>query len=86
MQETRKINGIDYVIEVTENVLMAREVCNQQFNGYSIEYEISCYTTNFYKVFGNERKHIGLLKYNPDNDKFTLWKFIKTQKHTYLNG
>lgn len=86
MQEVRTINGMEYTFEVTENVIFAREVCKQEFNGFRIEHESSCYTTNFYKVFGGERKHLGLLQYNSNNGKFYLWKFIKTQKHTYING
>lgn len=86
MQEIRIINGIEYIFEVTENFMFAQEVCKQEFNGYKIKHETSCYTTNFYKVFGNERKHIGLLEYCQNNGKFYLWKFIKTQKHTYING
>lgn len=86
MQEIRVINGIEYTFEITENVIFAREVCKQQYNGFKIEHETSCYQTNFYKVFGGERKHLGLLIYDADTGKFNLWKFIKTKKHTFING
>lgn len=81
MEETKIINGIEYTFYVTENEILAREINKLEFQGYRIIGVSDGYSTNFYKVFENEKKLIGKLYYNPDNHKFALWKFLKSENH-----
>lgn len=84
MEEIKVINGREYKIEVTENEIFAREIRKLDFDGYKITAVTDCYSTEFYKVFGDEKKLIGKLIYNPYNSKFSLWKFVKNKKHIML--
>ena len=81
MDEIRVINGIEYKFCITENEILAREIRKLQFTGFRIVANTDGYITEFYKVFGNEKKLIGKLLYNPDNYKFSLWKFLKSKNH-----
>lgn len=56
MDEKVIINGREYTVYVTENELLAREICAQSFNGYSLKHSTNAYMTKFYKVFGEEKK------------------------------
>lgn len=80
MEEIREINGLTYTFEVTENEILAREI-SKEYNGFRINHITDGYSTKFYKVFGSEKKEIGTLYYNPDNAKFSLWKFINPKMH-----
>lgn len=84
MEEIRIINGKEYKFEVTENEILAREIRKLDFDGYKITAVTDCYSTEFYKVFGNEKNLIGKLIYNPANYKFSLWKFLKSKAHIML--
>ena len=84
MEEIRIINGKEYKFEVTENEILAREIRKLNFDGYKITAVTDCYSTEFYKVFENEKKLIGKLIYNPANYKFSLWKFLKSKTHIML--
>lgn len=81
MDEIRVINGIEYKYHVTENEILAREIRKLEFSGYRIAANTDGYATEFYKIFGDEKKLIGKLYYNPDNYKFSLWKFLKSKSH-----
>lgn len=81
MDEIKVINGISYKFHVTENELIAREIRKLEFDGYKIVALTDGYKTEFYKVFGNEKKLIGVLYYDPTKCKFSLWKFLKSAKH-----
>lgn len=80
MEEIRVINGHKYTFEVTENEILAREISGE-YDGFKICHESDGYGTKFYKVFGTEKKQIGTLYYNPDNGKYSLWKFINPKTH-----
>ena len=80
MEEIRIINGHKYTFEVTENEILAREISGQ-YDGFKICHISDGYGTKFFKVFGAEKKQIGDLYYNPDNGKYTLWKFINPKTH-----
>lgn len=84
MEEIKVINGREYKIEVTENEIFAREIRKLQFDGYKIIASTDCYSTEFFKAFGNEKKLIGKLIYDPYNSKFSLWKFLKSKNHIML--
>lgn len=64
MDEIRVINGIEYKFCVTENEILAREIRKLEFSGFRIVANTDGYITEFYKVFGNEKKLIGKLLYN----------------------
>lgn len=81
MDEIRVINGVEYKFCVTENEILAREIRKLEFSGYKIVGVSDGYKTEFYKVFGNEKKQIGVLYYDPDKCKFSLWKFLNASKH-----
>lgn len=80
MEEIRIINGHKYTFEVTENEILAREISGQ-YDDFKICHISDGYGTKFFKVFGAEKKQIGDLYYNPDNGKYTLWKFINPKTH-----
>ncbi len=80
MEEIRIINGREYKVVVTENELLAREI-KGEYGGYRIGYRTDGYTTNFLKIFGNEKKEIGKIIYDPDTAKFSLWKYLKSKTH-----
>lgn len=80
MEEIRIINGREYKVVVTENELLAREI-RGEYGGYRIGYRTDGYTTNFLKIFGNEKKEIGKIIYDPDTAKFSLWKYLKSKNH-----
>lgn len=80
MEEIRIINGHKYTFEATENEILAREISGQ-YDGFKICHISDGYGTKFFKVFGAEKKQIGDLYYNPDNGKYTLWKFINPKLH-----
>ena len=61
MEEIKVINGKEYKFEVTENEILAREIRKLNFAGYKIAAVTDCYSTEFYKIFGNEKKLIGKL-------------------------
>lgn len=81
MDEKVIINGREYTVYVTENELLAREICAQSFNGYSLKHSTNAYMTKFYKVFGEEKKEIGQLYYDPDTHKYHLFKFLNPKIH-----
>ena len=81
MEEIKVINGKEYKFEVTENEILAREIRKLNFAGYKIAAVTDCYSTEFYKIFGNEKKLIGKLIYNPANYIFSLWKILKSKNH-----
>lgn len=80
MEEIRIINGREYKVVVTENELLAREI-RGEYGSYRIGYRTDGYTTNFLKIFGNEKKEIGKIIYDPDTAKFSLWKYLKSKNH-----
>lgn len=81
MEEKIIINGREYTVYVTENEQLAREICAQTFNGYSLKHATNAYMTKFYKVFGNEKKEIGQLYYDPDAHKYHLFKYLDPKIH-----
>lgn len=80
MEEIRVINGHKYTFEVTENEVLAREISGE-YDGYKICHISDGYGTKFFKVFAGEKKQIGALYYNPDDGKYSLWKFINPKTH-----
>jgi hypothetical protein len=81
MQEVQIINGHEYTVEVTENELLARQISAQEFCGYSIKHATDLYITKFYKCFGNEKKEIGKILYDPYTAKFHLFKYLNPKIH-----
>lgn len=81
MEEKVIINGREYTVYVTENEQLAREICAQSFNGYELKHATNAYMTKFYKVFGNEKKEIGQLYYDPDTHKYHLFKYLNPKLH-----
>ena len=81
MEEKVIINGREYSVYVTENEQLAREICAQSFNGYSLKHATNAYMTKFYKVFGNDKKEIGQLYYDPDAHKYHLFKYLDPKVH-----
>lgn len=81
MEEIRVVNGREYTFYITENEILAREISGQDYKGFTIKHLTSGYCTKFYKVVGTEKKEIGTLYYNPDNGKYSLWKFINPNIH-----
>ncbi len=59
--------------------------CNIDYQGedYQIKHKTDLYSSDIYKVFGKEQKHIGKLCYNPKSQILVLHKFIK-DNHTML--
>ena len=80
MEEIRIINGHKYTFEVTENELLAREISGE-YESFKICHVSDGYGTKFFKVFNGEKKQIGALYYDPDNGKYSLWKFINPKTH-----
>lgn len=81
MDEIRVINGVEYKFYVTENEILAREIQKLKFSGYKIVGVTDGYKTEFYKVFDDKKKQIGVLYYDPAKCKFSLWKFLSAAKH-----
>ncbi len=81
MEEKIIVNGHEYTVYITENEQLAREICAQSFNGYSLKHATSGYMTKFYKVFGNDKKEIGQLYYDPDTHKYHLFKYLNPKIH-----
>ena len=90
MQIKKTIKGIEYTFEVPLNMIIAQDIA-KSYDGYRIEQETNCYTSNLYKVntsvfLPKERKLIGRLLYNPNYDYITLYKFVNDDIHKFLKS
>lgn len=71
MEEKIIVNGREYTVWITENEQLAREICAQTFNGYSLKHATNAYMTKFYKVFG--ATHVDIFDENGNPTKITKW-------------
>lgn len=90
MQITKEVNGHEYTFEVPENWIIAEEI-KGNYDGYKIIQETSCYCSKLFRVntsafLEKEVKQIGMLCYNPDTEKVTLFKFVNDEEHRFEKG
>jgi len=87
MIEVKIINGRKYEFELTENLIVAREIAALDLKGYRIGHQTDGYETIFYFIckthFTTEKKEIGRLYYNVDTSKFSLIKYINPEYHIH---
>ena len=78
LSKTEIINGYEFFVPYNE--IIARQI-DYECNDYKIKHKTDCYCSEIYKLFGKEKKMIGKLVFNPDNNKLVLHKFINLEKH-----